>query len=47
LRFLGQQPPHEIARADVAALWNWAIPNWRRERVPRTRTARAPEALSK
>ncbi len=43
LRFLGQQPPEELARADIATLWRWAIPNWRLERVPRSRTVRAHE----
>lgn len=40
LRFLGQQPPPELGHAGVAALWTWAIPNWRLERVPRTRMLR-------
>ena len=42
LRFLGQQPPHELSdcsetRSDAAltSLWQWAIANWRIERVPR------------
>lgn len=41
LRFLGQQPPHELsgrsgARSDstLSSLWQWAIANWRIERVP-------------
>ena len=44
LRFLGQQPPHELSgrsgmRSDAALspLWQWAIANWRIERVPRRR----------
>lgn len=42
LRFLGQQPPPELEQAGVAAMWTWAIPNWRLERVPRTRLLRPP-----
>ena len=38
LRFLGHEPPPALANADVAALWDWAIANWRIERVPRCRT---------
>ena len=41
LRFLGQQPPHELSgrsgtRSDAAlsSLWQWAMANWRIERVP-------------
>ena len=44
LRFLGQQPPHELARADIAALWQWAIANWQRGRVPHARTIARREA---
>jgi len=40
LRFLGQQPPDELLRSDCAALWQWAIANWQRDRVPRVRGAR-------
>jgi glutamyl-Q tRNA(Asp) synthetase len=42
LRFLGQQPPDELAHASVGEFWAWAISNWRIERVPRTRGARMP-----
>ena len=34
LRFLGHQPP---GRMDLAALWQWGVENWRRERLPRAR----------
>ena len=37
LDFLGQQPPAELAEADSAALWTWAIAHWRRDRIPRRR----------
>jgi glutamyl-Q tRNA(Asp) synthetase len=42
LRFLGQQPPDALANAGIGEFWNWAIANWRIERVPRTRSAPAP-----
>ena len=44
LCFLGQRPPDDLARADVATLWQWAIANWRRGRVPRTRAIEWHEA---
>lgn len=38
LHFLGQQPPRELAEihsdAALSSLWQWAIANWRIERVP-------------
>ena len=37
LRFLGHEPPPEIAAVDIAALWQWTIRHWHRGRVPRTR----------
>jgi glutamyl-Q tRNA(Asp) synthetase len=39
LEFLGQQPPHELARATLRELWSWALQNWRLDRVPRAATA--------
>ena len=42
LRFLGQQPPDELAGASVREFWAWAISNWRIDRVPRTRSATLP-----
>ncbi len=36
LRFLGHAPPRESA-GSLASLWQWAIANWRLERVPRKR----------
>lgn len=42
LRFLGQNPPHELSAATPAALWIWATANWRLERVPRAALLAAP-----
>jgi glutamyl-Q tRNA(Asp) synthetase len=44
LRFLGQQPPAALAAASVREIWNWAVPNWRMERVTRTRSASPPSS---
>ena len=41
LSFLGQQPPRELARASVKELWDWALKNWKLERVPRVASALA------
>jgi glutamyl-Q tRNA(Asp) synthetase len=37
LRFLGQDPPPRLADADRDELWQWALANWRFERIPRAR----------
>ena len=37
LHFLGQQPPTELARASLDEFWQWAVQNWRIQRVPSTR----------
>jgi glutamyl-Q tRNA(Asp) synthetase len=37
LRFLGQDPPSDMADAGREELWQWAVANWRIERIPRTR----------
>jgi glutamyl-Q tRNA(Asp) synthetase len=42
LAFLGQQPPPELAGASIREFWNWAMENWRLERVPRATSAPAP-----
>jgi glutamyl-Q tRNA(Asp) synthetase len=42
LTFLGQRPPHELARGTVKELWGWALENWKLERVSRVPSARAP-----
>jgi glutamyl-Q tRNA(Asp) synthetase len=43
LRFLGHPPPAQIRGAGLTALWQWAIENWRRERLPRAAALPAPE----
>ncbi|MDP2241439.1 MAG: tRNA glutamyl-Q(34) synthetase GluQRS [Burkholderiales bacterium] len=35
LVFLGQQPPSDMASSSTRALWQWALENWRLERVPK------------
>jgi len=37
LQFLGQDPPRALAHAGAAPLWQWALSNWRSERIPRRR----------
>jgi glutamyl-Q tRNA(Asp) synthetase len=44
LRFLGQAPPTGLAGAGVAGLWQWAVKNWQRERLPRARTISVTES---
>jgi glutamyl-Q tRNA(Asp) synthetase len=39
-RFLGQQPPDALRNAGIKQFWDWAISNWRVDRVPRARGAR-------
>lgn len=43
LRFLGHPPPAEAGAAGLRALWQWAIENWRRERLPRAAALPAPQ----
>jgi len=43
LHFLGQAPPVELERAPVAEVWAWALAHWDPTRLPRLRTAHAPE----
>ncbi len=38
LRFLGQQPPADLAIADVAEIWSWALSGWRIDTIPRQRS---------
>jgi glutamyl-Q tRNA(Asp) synthetase len=45
LHFLGQDPPRTLAAASVRELWQWAISEWRIERVPRVRQLRVPRAV--
>ena len=42
LRFLGQSPPRELARARATEVISWAVSCWDRTRVPRRRSAPAP-----
>ena len=38
LAFLGQSPPAALAHATIEAVWQWALANWRLDRVPRARS---------
>jgi len=42
LEFLGQRPPHALARAPATEVVAWGIENWDRSRIPRQRTIPAP-----
>lgn len=44
LLFLGHALPPDLAAADVGVLLSWAIPNWRRELLPREATRTLPAA---
>ena len=44
LHFLGQDPPRNLATASTRELWQWAISEWRIERVPRVRQLCVPPA---
>ena len=44
LRFLGQEPPTELAAGRIAEIWNWALANWCTERIPLRRSIREAEA---
>ncbi len=35
LRFLGQEPPADIAAGGIAEIWGWALANWSTESIPR------------
>lgn len=37
LAFLGHAPPAELTRTGTSELWEWAIANWDRARIPRAR----------
>jgi len=45
LEFLGQEPPAELARGGVAAVWDWAITHWHPERIAGLGSRMAPAAL--
>ncbi len=34
LQFLGQAPPKELRASNLASLWQWAISNWRIDKIP-------------
>lgn len=34
LAFLGQQPPEDLNKSNIADIWQWAINHWRLDRVP-------------
>jgi len=36
LEFLGQNPPKELADDNLATFWQWAIKNWRIDKIPTT-----------
>ncbi|HUW37121.1 MAG TPA: tRNA glutamyl-Q(34) synthetase GluQRS [Rhodocyclaceae bacterium] len=38
LRFLGQEPPAELAEASLPEFWHWAAAHWQLARVPRRHT---------
>jgi len=42
LRFLGQEPPEELAAEGVPNVWSWASAHWRPEKIERRRSLRAP-----
>jgi glutamyl-Q tRNA(Asp) synthetase len=44
MAFLGQHPPRELARGSLREFWDWALKNWRLDRVPRVASARIPPA---
>ncbi len=44
LRFLGQEPPADLATGKIADIWGWALVNWRTERIPTRRSIREGEA---
>lgn len=43
--FLNQQPPPELARADLPAFWSWAHDAWDGARVPRMTAIQVPNRL--
>jgi glutamyl-Q tRNA(Asp) synthetase len=45
LEFLGQEPPSELARGGVAAVWGWAVTHWQPERIAGLVSRMAPAAL--
>jgi len=37
---LRQEPPKELAAAPIREIWDWALPNWRPERLKGCRELR-------
>lgn len=44
LNFLGQQPPAELKRMPARTAIEWAVQNWQRAKVPRSRAIAVPSA---
>ena len=44
LAWLEQEPPPDLAAAPVKSIWDWAIPNWRPERLKGRRERRLEAA---
>ena len=42
LRFLGQEPPDELAQATLDEFWRWGTSHWNRRKIPSQRTLSAP-----
>ncbi|HMM55155.1 MAG TPA: tRNA glutamyl-Q(34) synthetase GluQRS [Candidatus Desulfobacillus sp.] len=45
LGFLGQPLPQGLEEAGLDEIWRWAIAHWRREDIPRRRSAPAPDGF--
>jgi len=41
MRFLGQQPPAELAESNVASFWKWAAENWQSRKIPGEKSLRS------
>jgi len=44
LGFLGHAPPREVCVEGIAALWQWALNNWKREQLPLVLGATRPRS---
>ncbi len=44
LEFLGQEPPAELSRGHVRAVWDWAVPHWHPQRMAGLASRSAPAA---
>jgi len=38
MRFLGQQPPAELAESNVTSFWQWAVENWQSGSIPKEKS---------